>query len=72
MKYRITRTSAGIHSTEPPCKHAYEEGGVDEYGEIIWFVNIENLEDLHNLINEVGHAVILDDTSIEIYDDFRE
>lgn len=71
MKYRITRTSA-FHSTEPPCKHAYNEGGVDKYGEIIWFVNIENLEDLHNLINEVDHAVILDDTSIEIYDDFRE
>ena len=72
MKYRITRTSSRWVRTEPPCKHAYEEGGIDEYGEMIWFVDIESLEDLHNLINDVGHAVILDDTSIEIYDDFRE
>lgn len=72
MKYRITRTSSWWVRTEPPCKHAYEEGGIDKYGEMIWFVDIESLEDLHNLINEVGHAIILDDTSIEIYDDFRE
>lgn len=71
MKYRITRTSA-FKSTEPPCKQAYEEGGIDKYGGMIWFVDIESLEDLHNLINEVGSAIILDDTSVEIYDDFRE
>lgn len=72
MKYRITRTSSSWVRTEPPCKQAYEEGGIDKYGEMIWFVDIESLEDLHNLINEVGSAIILDDTSIEIYDDFRE
>ena len=72
MKYRITRTSSRWRCTEPPCKQAYEEGGIDKYGEMIWFVDIESLEDLHSLINEVGAAIILDDTSVEIYDDFRE
>ena len=34
-----------------------------------WYINLESLEDFHNLINEAKFSVIFDGKSITIFDD---
>ena len=70
MKYQVTRTSYYGNCKERPCKNAYAEG-CDEWLIPIWYIKINTLEDLRNLIDEVGEVIISKD-EIEIYDTFRE
>lgn len=70
MKYRITRTS-DWDCKEKPHRESYQEG-VDKYDRPIWVIEINSLEDLHKIIEEEDHTIIVDVDEIEIYDDFRE
>lgn len=70
MKYKVGRTSDYGGSKERPCKKAYAES-CDEWLIPIWYIEINTIEDLRNLIDEVGEVIISKD-EIEIYDTFRE
>lgn len=73
MKYRVVRTS-DRWSKNRPCKDAYKDG-IDESGYPIWFIDICNLEQIDNLVSEVGDIIISKNeevNEIEIYDDYRE
>lgn len=37
-----------------------------------WFIEIESLQDLLDLVKEVGNDLIIGENSIEIYDGYRE
>lgn len=70
MKYIITRTSNFVSDKKP-----YEKaisGGTDEYDRIIWYVEINTLEELQALQKEVKCPIIISSNTIEIYDDYRE
>lgn len=72
MIYRITRTSDWF-GEKKPCEGAYlhKEGDL-EFGEVNeWHIAINSLQDLQNLIAEVG-SVIINEEEIEIYDGYRE
>ena len=72
MKFVITRTSDWSGITQP-CKEAVctHEMVNKDYDINRWEIDIKSLQDLYALINEVGR-IIIDDDSIEIYDDYRE
>lgn len=72
MIYKITRTS-DWHGEKKPCEGAYlHKAGTLEYGkENEWHIAINSLQDLQNLIAEVG-SIIINNENIEIYDDYRE
>lgn len=70
MKYKIEKTSCWKNNDQP-YSQAYQEG-CDSFGEPIWFVNVETLEQIQDIIKETGHPVIISKDSIEIYDDYRE
>ena len=70
-KYRIERTSDFCGSEERLCENAYAEG-CDEWGTPIWYIEINTLEELQELIEEVKHPVIISKGHIEIYDEYRE
>lgn len=67
MKYKIGRTS-DFWGRNKPCSKAFTDGG--NYP--TYYIEINNLEDLNELIREVGCSVVIDEDSIEIYDDYRE
>lgn len=69
MIYTIHRTS-DWKGKNKPCKKA-EPNGVNCYNNPTYIVEINSLEELQALINEVGQ-IIIDESTIEIYDDFRE
>lgn len=72
MIYTIYKTSTGSSQFYKPCKNAIPKEGYkdeDEYKE--YCIEINSLEDLQQLIKEVGEIIINDDT-IEIYDSYRE
>ena len=71
MKYRIERTSDFGGSEERPCENAYAEG-CDDFDMPYWYIEINTLEELHELIEEVKHPVIISKGHIEIYDAYRE
>lgn len=71
MKYKVERTSDYGGSKERPCKKAYKEG-CDEWGIPFWYIDINTLEELHELIEEVRNPVIISNEHIEIYDGYRE
>ena len=71
MKYCIQRTTQWQHPFEKPCKNAYQDG-VDCDGEPIWFIDIDTLEQLQEIINETKYSIVLGSKGIEIYDDYRE
>lgn len=58
--------------TTPPCRNAYNEGKKDEYGALVWYIDINTLQELHELIEEVRNPVIISNEHIEIYDTYRE
>lgn len=69
MKYQIYRTSDWF-GEEKPCQKAYKEiGDIETISD--WYINIDTLEQLQELIEEVD-TVVLSKTSIEIYDTYRE
>lgn len=71
MKYRITRTSDYLGSETPPCRGAYK-GKRTEWGEQTWYIDIDALEQLQDLIEETNKSVIVSREDIEIYDTYRE
>ena len=70
MKYEITKTS-DWWSKEKPCSKA-EKLKLPTKEDYCWYVDINTLDDLRNLIDEVKHPLVIDNYSIEIYDDYRE
>lgn len=71
MEFEIHRTS-DWDRTEKPCDSAYL-AGKDQWDKPVYKIKIDTLEDLIALIKEVDENLILNvDTSIEIYDDWRE
>ena len=71
MKYKIERTSRFVYQVEPPCDKAYR-GDNDEFNIPQWYIDINSLEDLQELIEEVKYPLIVSKETIEIYDDYRE
>ena len=71
MRYHITRTSDSFGEKQP-CKNAVcaRKYSTDKYFGY-WYIEINSIPDLQELISEVGR-IIIDDDSIEIYDDYRE
>lgn len=69
MIYTIFRTS-DIFGEYKPCEKA-QKTYVDELCYSQYTIEINSLEELQELIKEVGE-IIIDESTIEIYDDFRE
>ena len=69
MKYVIYRTSDWF-GTEKPCQKAYKEIE-DKETDSDWHIDIDTLEQLQELIEEVG-TIVLSKNIIEIYDAHRE
>lgn len=69
MIYDIYRTSDWFRKNKP-CEKA-EFQGIDEYANNKYTIEINTLEDLQELIKEVGD-IIIGESEIEIYDDYRE
>ena len=69
MIYEIYRTS-DIFKEYRPCEKA-ELQSIDERGYSRYTIEINSLEDLQELIKDVG-SIIIDESTIEIYDDYRE
>lgn len=65
MKYKISRTSDWWGCKTKPCEKAYKENDT-------WYIDINSLEELNELIGEVESKVIIGGDDIEIYDDYRE
>lgn len=70
MKYTITKTSDWWGENQP-CEKAYK-GELDDVAGQTWYVDITTIEELHQLIEEVKHSIIVSKENIEIYDDYRE
>ena len=80
MQYYVDRTSDWV-GEEKPCKKAYKETQPfeifrgDELVRVdyrdVWCIDINTLEELLELIEEVGR-IIINGSSIEIYDTWRE
>ena len=69
MKYIIYRTSDWFEE-EKPHHRAYREIGKTETNSD-WHIDIDTLEQLQELIEEVG-TIVLSKNIIEIYDTYRE
>ena len=69
MIYTIYRTSDFLGENKP-CEKAQLKR-IDEVCYRHYTIEINSLEELQALINEVGE-IIIDENTIEIYDDFRE
>lgn len=64
LKCEIYRSS-DLFSENKPCKNAYKEDKT-------YYIDITSLDDILDLIDEVGDVIIQKDHSIEIYDCYRE
>lgn len=62
VKFSISRASGG---SDRPCEKAY--GKARE-----WYIHIDTLEDLMNLIKETGESIVVCEGSLLIYDDYIE
>lgn len=71
MKYKIERSSSAAYQVEQPCDKAYR-GDDDEFSIPQWYIDIDSLEDLQELIEEVKCSLIESKETIEIYDAYRE
>lgn len=70
MRYRIYRTSDLDYK---PCRNAYKEDPKIAGITNAWTIEINTLQELHELINEVKCPIIIHDfDEIEIYDYHRE
>ena len=69
MLYTICRTSDWFGENKP-CEKAYLHRSCDFENE--WRIEINSIEELNELINDVGKCIILTRNTIEIYDDYRE
>ena len=84
MKYKVERSSG--KEFRKPCKKAYRptervigiEKGLCMQLSKGWEVEINSLEELHQLMDEVNEMIIIkrhhrtNEPVIEIYDDYRE
>ena len=64
MKYKISRSSDWFGKKQP-CEKAYKDNDT-------WYIDINSLEELNELIDEVKKKVIIGCDDIEIYDYYRE
>ena len=64
MKYEISRSS-DRWGKKQPCEKAYKENDT-------WYIDINSLEELNELIDEVKEKVIIGCDDVEIYDYYRE
>lgn len=74
MLYRIERTSDWFGENKP-CANAflYKKGNKEFAEPNTWRIEIKTLDEMHDLIREVGSYIILkSERRIEIYDDYRE
>lgn len=71
MKYKIERSSSAAYQVEQPCDKEYR-GDDDEFSIPQWYIDIDSLEDLQELIEEVKCSLIVSKETIEIYDAYRE
>lgn len=82
MKFHIYRTSASFLNQEKPCPRAYG-GERNKLGRRNWFIDIDTIDQLMELLDEIGVDLIISRTlrqdflrqdlpEIEIYDDYRE
>jgi hypothetical protein len=69
MKFVLWRAS-GYRNPGKPCKNAYEEKNI--YGALLWYIDINSMEELIALIKEVDDKLIVSDEDITIYDDYVE
>lgn len=69
MKFAVTRTSDWRKESAPVPEAV--RGGLDEYGENVWYVEIPDLESLVAFA-KTHRRIILRNDEIEIYDDYRE
>lgn len=80
VEFEICRTS--LNWEEKPCKSAYPKqvirtfrsGRSDWYNREVtrWFIEVSTIEELIELQREAVHSIILNEQTIEIYDDYRE
>ncbi len=82
MKYIISKTSSFGQRNEAPCEGAVAVG-CNEFGDTLWGIEINTLEELMALQDKVGHPLIIGPApyydaneysgkAIEIYNDYRE
>lgn len=64
LKFEIYRSS-DLFGKNKPCSKAYKE-------DKSFYVDIASLDDILDLIDEVGDIIINKEHSIEIYDCYRE
>lgn len=69
MIYTIFRTSDFLGKNKPCEKAQFKR--IDELCYSQYTIEINSLEELQALIHEVGE-IIIDEDTIEIYDEFRE
>ena len=82
IKFRVRRTS-DWYGEEKPCEKAeidaIEEEN-DDWKKVKYYVEIQTINDLFNIIEETGHGIIISRAcqnsdnlpEIEIYDEYRE
>lgn len=63
MEFTVTRTSEW--SDKSPCEECIKNK------ENVWTVGINTLEELITFVQKYG-TIVLDESHIEIYDDYRE
>ena len=77
MKYKITKTS-DYNEKSKPCRKAFKgietiiwkDGSKHDYEH--WYININTLKELRDLIKEIDGELVINKTYIEVYDDYRE
>jgi hypothetical protein len=80
MKFLISRASQGVVSKGPPCKGAVRGPESKAWpGEYQWFIEVNSLDELVNLLHESGGGLGLfapeegeDSPVIEIFDEDEE
>ena len=68
--FEISRTS-DWQGKNKPCKKA-KKLRKNEFGETRYVIDINSLEELIEVLQEVGSPLIMSEHSLEIYDDWRE
>lgn len=72
MKIKIKRLSDYGKLFPPPCEKAFTEIKVDEKGlSPIWYININSMEELVNLVTLIKKDIIIQENgTLLIYDDY--
>ena len=70
MRFRISLASRNEDETGPPWPGAFK--GQTTAGFYEWQIDVNTLEDLMKLVRAAQSALIIDERSITIYDDYIE